>query len=89
LSRGVFRQADAPLASYPDFLAVARRVPRAIVCLVSAAAVHDLADEIPAAVQSGAAGQDVHAEVAAHLGPLVVLPARSVFCCAKLRQRSR
>lgn len=51
LSRGVFRQADAALASYPDFLAVARRVPRAIVCLVSAAAVHDLTDEIPTAVQ--------------------------------------
>jgi predicted transcriptional regulator of viral defense system len=51
LSRGVFRHADAPPASYPDLLAVARRSPRAIVCLVSAAAVHDLTDEIPAEVQ--------------------------------------
>jgi predicted transcriptional regulator of viral defense system len=51
LSRGVFRQADAPPASLPDLLAVAYRSPRAIVCLLSAAAVHDLTDEIPQAVQ--------------------------------------
>lgn len=56
LSRGVFRHADAPLASYPDLLAVGRRVPRAIVCLLSAAAVHDLTDEIPAAVQIAVPG---------------------------------
>lgn len=51
LSRGVFRRADAPPASYPDLLAVAYRAPRAIVCCVSAAAVHDLTDQLPAAVQ--------------------------------------
>jgi hypothetical protein len=51
LSRGVFRHADAPPASLPDLLAVAYRSPAAIVCLVSAAAVHDITDEIPLAVQ--------------------------------------
>lgn len=51
LSRGVFRRSDAPLASYPDLLAVAHRAPRAIICCISAAAVHDLTDELPAAVQ--------------------------------------
>ncbi|MBC7679291.1 MAG: hypothetical protein H7233_09910 [Pseudorhodobacter sp.] len=51
LSRGVFRKADAPLATYPDLLAVAYRAPRAVVCLLSAAAVHDLTDENPLAVQ--------------------------------------
>lgn len=51
LSRGVFRRADAPPASYPDMIAVAHRVPRAIVCSVSAAAIHDLTDEMPASVQ--------------------------------------
>jgi predicted transcriptional regulator of viral defense system len=51
LSRGVFRRADAPEASYPDFLAVAHRAPRAVICCVSAAAVHDLTDDLPAAVQ--------------------------------------
>jgi len=51
LSRGVFRKADAPQAGLPDLLAVAHRVPTAIVCCVSAAAVHDLTDEIPTSVQ--------------------------------------
>ena len=48
LSRGVFRRADAPPASYPDMIAVAHRAPRAIVCCVSAAAIHELTDEMPA-----------------------------------------
>jgi predicted transcriptional regulator of viral defense system len=51
LSRGVFRRADAPPASYPDLLAVAYRTPRAIVCCLSAAVVHDLTDELPREVQ--------------------------------------
>ncbi len=51
LSRGVFRAADAPPASYPDILAVAYRSPRAIMCCVSAAAIHELTDEMPPAVQ--------------------------------------
>lgn len=51
LSRGVFRRADAPPASYPDMIAVAHRAPRAIVCCVSAAAIHELTDEMPASVQ--------------------------------------
>jgi len=51
LSRGVFRRADAPPASLPDFLAVAYRAPMAIVCCLSAAAVYHLTDEMPRAVQ--------------------------------------
>jgi hypothetical protein len=51
LSRGVFRRADAPPASYPDLLAVAYRSPPAIVCCRTAAAIHELSDEIPPAVQ--------------------------------------
>lgn len=51
LSRGVFRRADAPTATYPDLLAIAYRAPIAIVCCRSAAAIHELSDEIPPAVQ--------------------------------------
>ncbi|KAA9394963.1 hypothetical protein FCK90_03335 [Kocuria coralli] len=51
LSRGVFRRADAPPASYPDMIAVAHRAPRAIVCCMSAAAIHDLTDEMPPSAQ--------------------------------------
>lgn len=51
LSRGVFRQTDAPTPHWPDLLAVAYRAPVAIVCCVSALVVHDLTDEIPSAIQ--------------------------------------
>jgi predicted transcriptional regulator of viral defense system len=57
LSRGVFRRADAPAASFPDFLAIAHRSPTAIICCVSAAAVHDLTDELPATVQIAVPGR--------------------------------
>lgn len=50
LSRGVFRRSDAALASYPDVLAVTHRAPRAIVCCLSAASMHDLTDELPVSV---------------------------------------
>jgi predicted transcriptional regulator of viral defense system len=51
LSRGVYRRADAPPASYPDLLAIGVRVPRAIICCLSAAAIYELTDEVPATVQ--------------------------------------
>jgi hypothetical protein len=51
LSRGVFRRAEAAPATFPDLLAVAHRVPLAVVCCVSAAAAHDLTDELVSAVQ--------------------------------------
>ncbi len=51
LSRGVFRRADAPPASYPEAIAVAHRAPRAVVCCISAATIHDLTDEMPTSVQ--------------------------------------
>ena len=51
LSRGVFRQADVPPASYPDLLAVAYRSTIAIVCCRTAAAIHELSDELPPVVE--------------------------------------
>lgn len=71
LSRGVFRRADAAAASWPDLLAVAYRAPRAIVCCVSAAAVHGLTDELPVAVQV--------AVVARAHPPKITYPPTSVF----------
>lgn len=71
LSRGVFRRADAPPASYPDLIAVAHRTPRAIVCCVSAAAVHDLTDEMPASV-------DVAVPRRSH-APAIAYPPVTVF----------
>ncbi|MFE9458073.1 hypothetical protein [Streptomyces californicus] len=50
LSRGVYRRADAPETAHADLLAVCVRAPRAVVCGESALALHELIDDIPAAV---------------------------------------
>jgi predicted transcriptional regulator of viral defense system len=47
LSRGLYRLAEASPLGNPDLVAVARRVPRGVVCLISALAFHELTDEIP------------------------------------------
>jgi predicted transcriptional regulator of viral defense system len=47
LSRGLYRLADAPPLSHPDLVAVARRAPRAVVCLISALAFHGLTTQVP------------------------------------------
>lgn len=51
LSRGVFVLASAPLPDSPDVYAVLQRVPRAVLCLVSALAYHEIGTQIPGAVQ--------------------------------------
>lgn len=63
LSRGVFRRGDAPLPTYPDLLAVAQRSPRAIVCCLSAASIHELTDEMPI---------ELHIAVPKHSHPPVI-----------------
>ncbi|MGP3925567.1 type IV toxin-antitoxin system AbiEi family antitoxin domain-containing protein [Streptomyces sp. 8N616] len=50
LSRGVYRRADAPETAHADLLAVCTRAPRAVVCGESALSLHELIDDIPAAV---------------------------------------
>jgi predicted transcriptional regulator of viral defense system len=49
LGRGIYQLADAA-PSGPDLAVVARKVPKAIVCLVSALAHHRLTTQIPHAV---------------------------------------
>jgi hypothetical protein len=71
LSRGVFRRAGAPSASYPDLLAVTHRSAIAIVCCRSAAALYDLSDEIPPTVQI--------AVPARHRPPRITYPPTEVF----------
>ncbi|GAA5050252.1 type IV toxin-antitoxin system AbiEi family antitoxin domain-containing protein [Streptomyces similanensis] len=44
------RRADAPETAHADLLAVCARAPRAVVCGESALALHELIDDIPAAV---------------------------------------
>ncbi len=51
LSRGVYSLSSLPLPPQPDVAAVARRVPEAILCLVSALDFHGVGTQIPAEVQ--------------------------------------
>jgi len=47
LGRGLYRLAKAPALTSPDWVAVAVRVPRAVVCLISALAHHELTSQVP------------------------------------------
>jgi predicted transcriptional regulator of viral defense system len=51
ISRGVYRLASLADLTHPDLVTVALRVPRAIICLVSALEYHDATNEIPHEVQ--------------------------------------
>ena len=50
LSRGLYRLADLPPLSNPDLVLVARKVPQAVICLISALAFHELTIQVPHAV---------------------------------------
>lgn len=47
LSRGVYRLTDQEQISDPDLVIVAKRVPQAIICLVSALSYHEITTQIP------------------------------------------
>ena len=47
ISRGVYRLADRQPVSNIDIVTVASRIPRAVICLVSALAFHDITTQIP------------------------------------------
>lgn len=51
LSRGVYRRRDAPESAHIALLAVAKRVPKGVICLLSALDAHELTDDVPQAVQ--------------------------------------
>jgi predicted transcriptional regulator of viral defense system len=51
LSRGVYHLSSLPLPPQPDVAAVMRRVPNAVLCLVSALEFHEIGTQIPSEVQ--------------------------------------
>lgn len=51
LSRGVWHLVEYPLPSSPDVASVMRRVPRAVLCLVSALEFHEIGTQVPSEVQ--------------------------------------
>lgn len=47
ISRGVFRISSLPSVANPDLITVAKRIPKGVVCLISALAFHGLTTQIP------------------------------------------
>lgn len=47
VSRGIYRLSELDAISNPDIVAVASRFPRAVICLISALAFHDLTTQVP------------------------------------------
>ncbi len=47
ISRGIYRLTDLPALSEPDLVTVALRAPKAVFCLISALAFHDITTQIP------------------------------------------
>ena len=50
LARGMYQLPDAPLDANHSLAEAAKRVPKGVVCLVSALAFHELTDQVPSAV---------------------------------------
>jgi len=47
ITRGVYRLVDAPPLSHSDLMQAALRIPKGIICLISALAFHNLTTQIP------------------------------------------
>ena len=47
LSRGLYRLSKAPPLANPDLVAVAKRVPEGVICLISALSFHEITTQIP------------------------------------------
>lgn len=47
LARGLYRLARLPPVGDPDLALVAGRIPKAVICLISALAIHELTTQIP------------------------------------------
>lgn len=47
IDRGLYRLSDGAVLSNPDFVIVSRKIPRGVICLISALAYHEATDEIP------------------------------------------
>lgn len=58
LTRGLYQLPDAPLDAHHTLAEAAKRVPRGVVCLVSALAFHDLTDRMPPKVWMAIAPND-------------------------------
>lgn len=46
-SRGLYRLADKPPLGNPDLVTIAAKVPKGVICLISALSIHELTTQIP------------------------------------------
>ena len=72
VGRGLYRLSKAPPLSSPDLVPIAIRIPRAVVCLLSALTHHGLTTQVPHAV-------DIALPSRAHVPKVDSIPLR-VFC---------
>ncbi len=47
LDRGLFRLTELPPLAYPDLVQVALKIPRGVICLISALSFHEITTQIP------------------------------------------
>lgn len=47
VTRGIYRLPDTPLSQHADLVQVSMRIPKGVICLVSALAFHNLTTQIP------------------------------------------
>ena len=47
VGRGLYRLAKAPALTNPDWVSVGLRIPRAVICLISALGYHELTTQVP------------------------------------------
>jgi predicted transcriptional regulator of viral defense system len=50
LERGLYRLAELPPLTAPDLVTVTRKLPKSVICLISALSFHDITTQIPHAV---------------------------------------
>ena len=58
LDRGLYRVADGKPLENPDFVTVALKVPRGVICLISALAFHHMTTQVPHTVYLAIAAND-------------------------------
>ena len=58
ISRGLYQLRDAPIEAHHSLAEAAKRVPKGIVCLISALVYHELTDQLPRAVWMAIGAKD-------------------------------
>ena len=58
MERGLYRLADAKPLAHPDFVTVALKVPRGVICLISALAFHQMTTQVPHTVYLAIGAKD-------------------------------